>query len=61
MKSGVLGLRPEDEESVSRTGEGLEDGFDFVDTAVLALLVGLVVSKTSLSTQAHSLLQIETA
>jgi len=58
MKSGVRGLRPEDEESVSRTGEGVGDVFEFVDTAVLPLMVELIVSKTTLGMQAHSLLQI---
>jgi len=56
----VRGLRPEAEESVPRAGEGLGDGFDFVKTAVLTPLVGLTVSKTTLSMQAHSLLQVET-
>jgi hypothetical protein len=61
MKSGVRGLRPEDEESDFCTGEGVGDGFDSVHTAVLLLLVGLIVSKTTLGMKAHSLLQVETA
>ena len=60
MKTGVRGLRPEEDESVSRTGEGVGDVFEFVDTAVLTLLVGLIFSKTTLSMQAHSLLEVET-
>jgi hypothetical protein len=61
MKSGVRDLRPEDEESDSRTGEGVGNEFDFGNTAVLTLLVGLIVSKTTLCMKAHSLLQVETA
>jgi hypothetical protein len=61
MKSGVQGLRPEGEGSDSRTGEGVGDGFDVVNTAVLLLLVGLIVSKTTLCMKVHSLLQDETA
>jgi hypothetical protein len=57
----VRGLRPEDEESDSRTDEGVGDGFDFGNTAVLPLLVGLIVSETTLGMKAHSLVQVEAA
>jgi hypothetical protein len=61
MESGVRGLRPDGEGSDSRPGEELGDGFDFGNTAILSLLVGLIVSKTTLGFEAHSLLQIEVA